>query len=270
MGTGDSGYACSAYFYDHIPIYSGRDDIPFYSQIARDCGGPVLELGCGTGRVLLELAGLGISVTGLDSSEEMLEICRRKLSSSPDEVSSLVTLMEGDMRDFSLDSTYPLVIVPFRAFQHLLTVEEQLDCLHCVRRHIHREGTFILDLFNPSMEYILDGSRRSEFGEEPPFSLPDGSTVTRRMRNPEVDLAGQVISCEIIYYVLHPDGSQERAVHEFDMRYLFRYEAEHLLERSGFSVTDVYGDFRYGAFGADWPGELILRAVPKLDREEHR
>lgn len=265
METDDCGYAQSADFYDHIPMYSGRDDITFYWQLARTCGGPVLELGSGTGRVLLDLAGKGIRVTGLDRSARMLEICGEKLSSASEDVSSLVTLVRGDMRNFSLNRTYPLVIIPFRGFQHLLTAEDQLECLHCVRRHMTDSGTFVMDLFNPSMKYILDESRRREFGDELPFSLPDGSIVTRRMRNPAVDLAGQVISCEIIYYVEHPDGSGKRAVHEFDLRYIFRYEAEHLLERSGFTVTDVYGDFRGGAFGTDWPGELILKAVPKLD-----
>jgi hypothetical protein len=192
----------------------------------------------------------------------MLSICAGRLSSEPDEVRSRVRLVNGDMRDFSLGERFSLVTVPFRAFQHLLALEDQLSCLQRVMEHITPDGTFILDLFNPSMEYILDRSRREEYGEEAPFRMPDGRRVTRRFRTSSVDLSRQVMECEIIYHVEKPDGSRKTVVHEFPLRYLFRYEAEHLLERAGFRVKEVLGDFRGSPFGEKWPGELILRAVP--------
>jgi hypothetical protein len=167
------------------------------------------------------------------------------------------------MRDFHLGTSFPLVTAPFRAFQHLLTVDDQLRCLAVVREHIEPGGMFVLDLFNPDMKYILDTARREEFGDEPPFAMPDGRKVTRRMRNPSVDLAGQVLQCQIIYHLEHPDGSSSTKVHDFSLRYIFRYEAEHLLERAGFRVTDVLGDFRGASFGETLAGELILLVQPK-------
>ena len=70
----------------------------------------------------------------------------------------------------------------------------------------------------------------------------------------------QVNDVELIYRVTHPDGRAERTVHRFQMRYLFRYEAEHLLHRSGFKVLDVYSDYDRSPFGSKYPGELILIA----------
>jgi SAM-dependent methyltransferase len=263
MKSEECGYQRSSEFYDHTPLYSQRNDVCFYTDLAVRTGGPVLELGCGTGRILIPTARAGIDVVGLDSSESMLAVCRDRLSTEDPFTASRVSLILADMRDFTLKSRFPLITVPFRAFQHLLTVSDQLSCLQLLRKHITPDGTFILDLFNPSMEYILDGSRSEEYGDEPPFIMPDGRKVTRRLRNPSVDLARQVLQCQIIYYVENPDGTTRRQVHEFSLRYIFRFEAEHLLERAGFRVTEVLGDFEGTPFGERWPGELLLLSVPK-------
>lgn len=256
----ECGYDSSSEFYDHCTVYRDRADVGFYLDLVSGSGGRVLELGCGTGRILLPLVRAGNRVTGLDSSPCMLDVCREKLEKEPPSVSSMAEIMLGDMRDFSLEDTYPLVIVPFRAFQHLLTAEDQIECLDCIRRHLDPGGTLVLDLFNPDIQYIIDEGRRSEFGGEEPFLMPDGRKVTRRFRNPSVDLAGQVMDCEIIYRIEMPDGSLDEAVHGFRLRYLFRYEAQHLLARCGFEVSRVLGDFHGEPFGSEWPGELILVA----------
>lgn len=254
-------YSFSSDFYDYIPVYNDRSDIDFYVEQAEKTDGSVLELGCGTGRVLIPVARTGRRITGLDPSAAMLDICRRKLKEEDAEIRERVTLIDGDMRNLNLDRKFSLITTPFRSFQHLETVEDQLRTLENIRRHLDDEGVFILDLFNPSMKYILDESRREEFGDEPSFDLPDGRRVTRKFRNPSVDLAKQLINCEMIYHMEHPDGKKERKVHSFKMRYIFRYEAEHLLERSGFSVLEVLGAFNGSPFGTSWPGELIITAT---------
>ncbi len=260
MNRTEKGYVQSAEFYDYIPLYSDRKDVEFYLDLARKTDGSILELGCGTGRVLIPLARAGYRITGIDSSKRMLEVCRDKLKEEASDTGERVTVIQGDMRDFDLKRCFDLIIVPFRAFQHLETVEEQLRCLEIVRRHMSEGGLFVLDLFNPSMKYILDETRKNWFGDESPFTLPDGRTVTRRFRNPSVDLSKQIIDLEIIYHSLYPDGRTEKIVDSFKMRYLFRYEAEHLLERAGFRVLEVLGDFDGSPFGTKWPGELILIA----------
>src|ERR1700683_2119922 len=118
-----------AEFYDYIPTVTVRRDLDFYLSAAREYGDAILELGCGTGRVLLPLAREGSNVAGLDISEAMLARCRAKLAGEKDEVRRRVQLQCGDMTDFDLDVTFRLIIIPFRPLQHLLEVEQQLTCL---------------------------------------------------------------------------------------------------------------------------------------------
>jgi len=98
--------------YDSVPLYAARQDIAFYVQEAAAVRGPVLELGCGTGRILLPMARAGCTVVGLDNSRQMLACCRAKLAAEPAPVRARVTLHEHDVRDFDLGAKYPLVIAP--------------------------------------------------------------------------------------------------------------------------------------------------------------
>lgn len=252
-------YGHVAEYYDHVTPYEGRPDVPFYLEEARASGGPVLELGCGTGRVLLPIARAGMEIVGLDASSGMLAVCRQHLAQEPAEVRDRVTLHTSDMRSFDLGERFPLITTPFRPFQHLVEVDDQLACLARVRQHLTDGGRFILDVFNPSLEGLL-ADRSKEATDEPEFTLGDGRRVRRTYRVPSRDGAAQVLEVELIYYVTHPDGRQERLVHAFRMRYFFRYEVEHLLARSGLQVEAVYSDYERSPFGAKYPGEIIAVA----------
>ncbi len=262
--TDDAGgyadYTFVAEFYDDTPPYAARKDIDFYIQSARESGGPVLEVGCGTGRVLIPTAAAGVEITGLDLSDHMLAICRRRLRQEAADVRDRVTLVRGDMRLFDLGREFALVTTPFRPFQHLETVDDQMSCLQTIRRHLKPGGRLILDLFNPSLKFLTDDGASRESGDEPEFTLPDGRRVVRKLRVAKRNYFTQVQECEIIYYVTHPDGRKERLVHAFPMRYLFRFEAEHLLERCGFEVEALYADYDKAAYGSKDPGELIFLA----------
>ncbi|MGH9971290.1 MAG: class I SAM-dependent methyltransferase [Pyrinomonadaceae bacterium] len=248
-------------FYDYVVPYRNRRDVDFFVELARDGAGPVLEVGCGTGRVLLPTARAGIEVVGLDSSPLMLSVCRNKLSSEPESVQAkVIALVEGDMRAFELGREFSMVTIPFRPFQHLLTVEDQLSCLVNIRRHLIAGGRLILDIFNPSLPHLTDERYLSEHGEELEFTTADGRRVVRSARIVSRDYFTQVTDNELIYDVTHPDGHKERLVHRFLMRYLFRFEAEHLLARCGFSIEQVYADYDKSPFGSTYPGELIFVA----------
>jgi SAM-dependent methyltransferase len=252
-------YAPIAELYDHVTLYKDRPDVPFFVEAARESGGPVLEIGCGTGRVLIPTARAGIDIVGLDESPAMLALCRRELAREPAEVQSRVELTEDDMRAFDIGRRFTLVTLPFRPFQHLVTVEEQLACLGCIRRHLTSGGQLILDLFNPSLEALTQPTG-IESAPDSEYDMPDGRHVVRRSRIVSRDRANQVNQVELIYDVTHPDGRSERLIHEFSMRYLFRFEAEHLLARAGFSVQHIYGGYDKAPFGSSYPGELILVA----------
>src|SRR5574337_880664 len=134
-------------YYDHLPMVAGRADLGFYLELARSHGGPILELGCGTGRVLLPLARAGHCVAGLDLSEGMLSKCRAKLDAEPPAVRERVRLVQGSMTDFEVAETFCLIFIPFRPFQHLLAVDEQMACLRCAHRHLEPGGKLVVDFF---------------------------------------------------------------------------------------------------------------------------
>ena len=256
-----SGREFVAEFYDHLYAIRGREDIEFWVESARRYGGPVLELGCGTGRVLLPVARSGVEIVGLDLSESMLAICRRRLAEEPPEVQSRVQLHQMDMRGFRLEGKFNLITTPFRPFQHLVEVEDQLACLEAAHRHLAPGGRLIIDVFDPSLEFLIDKTRHEESDPGEPFTLPDGRTVAVSERVARRDLAHQMQFCEMIYYVTHPDGRRERFVHEFSMRHFFFYEMQHLLARAGFEVEDVYADFDRTRYGSrpEWK-EMVFTA----------
>src|SRR5687768_10167883 len=169
--------------YDAVPAYEARRDVAFYVQHAGAAGGDVLEIGCGTGRVLLPMARAGATVTGLDGSREMLARCRSKVAAEPAATRARVTLVAGDATDFDLGRSFRLVVAPFRILQQLVTIEEQLGCAISVARHLEPGGRFILDVFNPSFA-AMTSDRSEEREETPELALPDGRTMRRAVRIP--------------------------------------------------------------------------------------
>ncbi len=235
-----------AEFYDHI---HDRQDVDFYLDLAAQANGPVLELGCGTGRVLIPIAREGGPVTGIDLSEHMLDVCRSKLAKESTAVQARTRLVHADIRDFNLGARFRLITIPFRPFQHLVTVREQLACLGCVHRHLEPGGLLALDVFKPNIERL--GEQRVGAVEElAPAELSDGRTVRRTTKVTAIDLDGQVIDTETTYETTHGDGRVETVIHAFPFRYFFRYEVEHLLTRAGFQIEAVYGDFDGSPIGA--------------------
>jgi len=232
-----------AELYDHTPIYAARADVGFYVDCARRANGKTLELGCGTGRILIPTAAAGCEVVGLDASANMLALCRTKLERQPTAVQKRARLVQGSMTDFTLEDSFALVTAPFRAFQHLLQADEQLECLRAVHRHLAPGGRFVFDVFHPNPRYLHDPEylgEREEFGE---VSLPDGRSFRRAWRIAAYRRAQQINEIEFIYYVTHADGTKERIVEPFPLRYFYRYELEHLLARAGFRLAALYGDF---------------------------
>ncbi|HEV2914365.1 MAG TPA: class I SAM-dependent methyltransferase [Pyrinomonadaceae bacterium] len=250
-----------AEFYDHVVPYKERKDIDFYIELAQKTEGPILEIGCGTGRVLIPTAQAGKDILGFDASQLMLSVCRRRLCTEPEAVQhKILDLHCGDMRYFELHCKFSLITMPFRPFQHLITVEDQQACLANIHRHLEQNGYLAFDIMNPSLEHLIDDKYLNEFNEEPEMSLRDGRKISRRFCIRARNLTEQFIDAEIIYYVTHLSGRTERLVHSFPFRYTFKFELEHLLSRCGFLIHEVYSDFDKSPFGSKYPGELIIVA----------
>lgn len=230
-------------FYDSSPVVAGRkQDVAFYRGAARDFGDPVLELGCGTGRVTMAIALDGRRITGLDLSEQMLARATERRARLSAEARERVHLVQADMRSFDLGEKYRLIIVPFRPFQHLLETKDQLACLACVKRHLQPNGRLIVDFFHTDPRRMHDPAFLGE-REVAEYDIAGGRRVRLTERVAAFHRAEQRNDVEMIYTVLAPGGEPARHVMAWTLRYFFRYEVEHLLARAGLRVAAVYGNF---------------------------
>jgi SAM-dependent methyltransferase len=245
--------------YDHVPLYQSRRDVQFYVEEALDTDGRVLELGSGTGRVLLPIAQRGRDITGVDNSARMLERCRERLALEPAEVQSKVKLVKADMRELDLgDAQFSITLIPFRPFQHLISASDQIATLQRIHRHLEPGGRLVFDVFNPNMRYMIE-DRTTEREDTPEVQLPDGRSFRRNGRVAAAHIVDQYNEIELIYYVREADGSERRIVHAFLMRWFWRHEVEHLLARCGFRVRAVFGDFNRSPL-TDASPEMIFMA----------
>ena len=231
-----------AEYYDASPIVRNRGDVDFYVNSAKEFGEPVLELGCGSGRVTMAVAQAGFKITGLDLSRKMLARAEQKLAQLSPETCSRINLVQGDMTNFDLGERFRLAIIPFRPFQHLLDVKQQLDCLKCIHRHLDPAGRLALDFFQTDARRMHD----PEFSKErvaAEYEMSDGRAVVLTEQVTAFHRAEQRNDVQMIYHVRHADGRKERLVMAFPFRYFFRYEVEHLLARCGFRVEETFGNF---------------------------
>jgi len=241
-----SEYGVTARFYDaaYSKEQSARDS-RFYSELAAAQDGPVLELGCGTGRILLTLARQGKRVVGLDLSEPMLEQLKRKLAREPRDIQERVTLVHGDMADFGFEERFGLILAPFRAFQHLLESARQRRCLELIAEHLRPAGLFVHNSFNPSLEYIVNGIRQAGIWlQMNEFVVEDTGQAVIRYVQLKPNPARQQHAIRWKFEVYDSAGAlQETLIEDSEMRWLYRWEAEYLLELCGLEIVVAYGDF---------------------------
>ena len=230
-------YSILVDFYDHW-AEPHNEDIPFYVKQATSVRGPVVELGVGTGRVAIPIAAAGKEVIGVDVSGAMLTEAARRAAAQG--VAGRITFVEEDMRTFVAEQPVELVIVPFRTFSHLLTVEDQLAGLASIKRSLAAGGRLVLDLFvpDPQVQVAQDGRRTTH-----------GRFVDERGRRcemwglPEYDVTSQLLHLRVGLDVYDDDRQVDTIETGFDLRATHRYEFEHLLARAGFEREALYGWF---------------------------
>lgn len=247
----------SSEFYDY---HAKRDDVEFYVGFAQEAGGKILELGCGTGRVLIPTARAGVKVTGIDLSGEMLDICRKKLNEEPVSVRYRVTLIQADMADFNLNNRFPLVTITYGPFNCLLTSEKQLSCLKCINNHLEDGGGLLFDVWYADAEELQIPENTELFHTKKPFELPDGREVTWGITYSSIDHQRQIINEKLTYIVTHPDGRVEKLVYPETIRYFYPKEVEHLLARTGFKTDSIFGSFEKEPFKPTDKSEMIFYA----------
>lgn len=224
--------------YDKILDKSGMN---FYLDEISKTKGPVLEIGSGTGRIFVPALKKGADIYGIDISESMTEILKKKISKEDH-----FRIQSGNVTEFSMDKKFSLIIAPFRVFSHLITTKDQLKALKNIFSHIKKDGRFIFDVFVPDYKLMQDEVREiTDFdGEyEPGKKLKRHGILNYRNIEQIVDITFR--------FVYDENGKSKTDECKFPFRYYFRYELEHLLYISGFKDVKMYGDFYKNALAKE-------------------
>ena len=235
------------------------DDVPFYLSLAQRTGSPILELGCGTGRLVLALARAGHRVTGVDNLPAMLERAREKAQAAGRTVVGRLCFLQGDMRELDLPERFHLAILAVNTFMHLADPQEQAQTLARVCQHLVPGGVLALDLFHPHPAALTPAE--GEVTLEKTLTDPDGRTALKFVAR-RVDHARQVIDTTLIYDEIGPQGQVTRTAATFALRYLHRPEAEAMLGAAGLAVEGVYGSYELDPYGDDRERMLLLARRP--------
>lgn len=229
-------------------MFSGvHQDIAFWLAQAAQHGDPVLELTCGTGRVSIPLAQAGYRVTGVDMSPAMLEQARAKAR----QAQVTATWVTADIRDFDLQTTFPLIIFPANALCHLVDRPSFEACMACVKRHLARSGRFIVDVFVPDLNILArDPHQRYPFVQ---YADPSGRTIVMTQNN--VYHADTQVN-EITFYSLDPGGVE--STEQLELRMYYPEELAALLHYNGFSIENRYAGFAYTPFDQKATKQVLI------------
>jgi ubiquinone/menaquinone biosynthesis C-methylase UbiE len=251
-------FADYAWFYDLD--YAGVDmDLPMIEQFAARSGSPILEVACGTGRVLLPLAQQGHRVVGVDFSAAMLDLARQKVRAAG--LDERVTLVEQDMRQLELDRRFTMAFVVSNSFLALTTLDDQLTALTRIRQHLNPGGLLLLDLFNPDLSRLLDVQGRVTLDKV--VTDPQTGQTVQKFLTQSVDLGEQLINTTLIIDRMDGSGWVQRTLFPFTLRYLFRGELELLLRHTGFAVEAIYGSYDLDEYCGE--SERIIAVARRSD-----
>jgi SAM-dependent methyltransferase len=237
----------------NVDVYSLRTatlevvegDAEFYTELALESGGPALELGCGTGRLLLPIAGAGIEVTGLDLAKPMLRAAAERIANEPPEVQSRISLVEGDMVDFQLDRTFRFAFIAFRSFMFLTEPADQRGCLEQIRHHLEPGGRLVINIFDPRLDRITPVHSVDDWAELGSVRHPiTNKLVHVHAAGRSNDTIAQVFEETWRFTEVDEAGGVLRQEEEvLRMRWTYRHEMRYLLELAGFEVEAEYSDY---------------------------
>jgi SAM-dependent methyltransferase len=231
------------------------DDVALYCELARTAGGgPVLELGCGTGRILAGLVRSGHAAVGVDWSRPMLARAEERLRAI-DPGGARWRLVTADARELALAERFRLVLAPLDLLGYFPTADDQLGVLAVVHRHLYPEGQLALDVAFPPGAFL--GQPEGVLVHQWSHREPGGALVSKWWLR-QIDAARQLQHLTALYDVAAPDGVLRRWAHELSLRYYYRYELEWLLQRAGFRVEGVYGGYALEELAGDSARLVIL------------
>jgi len=213
------------------------DDIPFIIEYAKKQRGGVLELGCGTGRVLIPIAEAGMKIIGIDNSLNMLKVAKDKIAQKPLRVQRNIELVHSRMQNFSLKKKFSLIICTFNTFMHITKREDQLQVLKNVYRHLGRNGLFINEIFIPSFTFKEKTSQQEIVERERQMTF-------KKVGNLRYHYHTQILDVNYKYEKINNKSeAKDCYVHSFQLRYTLYPEMKELLSKSGLVIVDAFSNY---------------------------
>lgn len=249
-------YATIARFYD-AENRDKTDDIPFYLQLAEDHGGPIMDIGCGTGRVMIPLAQAGYEAHGIDNEPEMLE--RGRQIKARADFGERMHFHEGDALTYDLDTRFKLMLVPYNGLMHFHDQDDQITLLRQLRGWIREDGLLVLDL--PNAGEVFATQDTDSIIMERTFLEPETGHIVMQQSVSYLDRVSQMLRVTWIYDEITADGTVKRTFAPLLLYYYFYSEIALLLKLTGFEIEEVYGDTEYGEF-VDGCERMIVLAKP--------
>ena len=227
--------------------------MPFWMDLIESYGAPVLELGCGTGKITIPIAEAGFEILGVDNSKSMLEHAREKTR----DLEIPIRFAQSDMVDFSLDRKFKTILLPSNNLAHLMDFNQAVSCFARVREHLADEGIFVIDAFVPSLSILTKSPEEEEILSK--YEDPDGNgevVVTAKAVYEADTQIRRVTTVQIM-----PDGSSTEG--HLNMRMYFPQELEALLDFAGFEVLEKYGSYEKDPFSSKSIKQLIVARKSK-------
>lgn len=247
-------YDAIARFYDAENLEM-TDDLPLYSDLAEIYGGPILDVGCGTGRVMLHLAQEGYECIGVDTSPEMLERGKRKAEALLG-TANQVQFLHGDIAEHKASTPYKMILLPYHTFMHFQDQAEQLRVLHQLSLNLADDGVIVFDLPNAGETFSTQDDHAIAL--ERTFIDPETGHVIMQQSVSVLDRVTQKLHITWIYDEILSDGTVRRTMAPLELCYVFFNEMNLLLSANGLKCVEVYGSYDQEPFMDGSPRMIIV------------
>ena len=249
-------YTTVARFYD-AENRDKTDDLAMFSRLAAQYPGAILDVGCGTGRVLIHLAQKGHAVHGLDNDRAMLARLESKLQERP-RLRERIAYVCADVLRHQFERRFRLALLTYNALMHFREQEQQINLLQRLRGWLAEDGLLVIDLPNAGPAFAADDTESLTL--ERTFLDEETGHMVMLQSVSLLDRAKQLLHVDWIYDEIDGDGRVKRHIAPHQLRYFFLPELRLLLERCGFRIESVYGDTEGGAYHADSERMIVYAA----------
>ena len=230
--------------YKHPKLYDDqywwkKDDIEFYKRIIPP-GSSALEIGSGTGRLALPLLRAKIDYYGLELSEELSKYSQKKLR----RYDSITRIFQGDMRSFNIKMKFDRIFIAFNSFLHILSDEDAMSSLLCIKDHLKENGEFILEILSPKPEFLY----KENDSHTPVMDFKDSCTgeLVEIFERCEYDNNSEI--CDLRWEYRYQADSEKSKVFAYQMRMYYPDTMNRLLIDAGFRIKELLGDYEGGRF----------------------